>query len=268
MKSFLLVPLWIIFTALPTFAFQLKEEPSIQFELQNELLEKGDVPISFKTILITPIQDQLNPFENILSSDNLSQVADAERLLQGPSSDLRVRKILLVKSAFRLNKSIDDVKQMQLHKIANLQKGVGFEYDPSCPNLCDISEKVRYLLFSLTVTANLEVQFFSLAEATDETKNLLKGLGVEQGAYELRMLGREWSNIFTVSQSISYFIPKDSKTTDVVTYQIMSIKDVSYGKLPNLDGIIKSVIKNQTQKLIEFFYISALRTERVGGRLF
>ncbi len=253
MKPYFLTSLWILFSALPAFAFQLNEKPSIQFELQNEMLEKGDVPIAFQSLVITPNQEPFKTYENILFSDNLSQVAEAERLLQSPPRDLRVRKILLVKSAFRLNKSIDDIKEMQLHKIASLQKGVGFEYDHSCSNLCQISEKVRYLLFSLTVTANLEVQFFSLAEATDDTKNLLKGLGVDQAAYELRMLGRKWSNIFTVSQSISYFIPRDAKTTDVITYQIMSIKEVSYGKLPNLDGIIKSVIKNQTQKLIEFF---------------
>ncbi len=249
MKLSLLTSLWIIFGALPSFAFQLKEQPSIQFNLQNADLVKGDVPIAFQSVLATPNGDQFKAFENILTSDNLSQVAQAEKS--------GVRKILMVKSAFRLNKSLDDIKQMQLHKIASLQKAVGFEFDKSCPNGCEISEKVRYLLFSITVQANLEVQFYSLAEATDETKTLLKGLGAEDAAYELRLLGRRWSNIFTVSQSISYFIPRDSKTTDVVTYQIMSIKDASYGKLPNLDGIVKSVIKNQTQKLIEFFRSTA-----------
>ncbi len=256
MKLSLLPSLWIIFGALPSFAFQLKEQPSIQFELQNADLIKGDIPISFQFVSNMPNQGLLKPFENILASDNLSQVADANKS--------GVRKILLVKSAFRLNKSIDDIKQMQLHKIASLQKDVGFEFDQSCPNRCEISEKVRYLLFSITVQANLEVQFYSLAEASDETKSLLKGLGAEEAAYELRLLGRRWSNIFTVSQSISYFIPRDSKTTDVVTYQIMSIKDASYGKLPNLDGIVKSVIKNQTQKLIEFFRSSAAGTGSRG----
>lgn len=230
-------------------AVQFKAESSVLFKVKDSNMEKGDASYAFQFSTL----NQLEPYKNILASDYLSQRQEALASQQGPAgSALKIRKIMITKTAFRLNKSIDEVKALRLDRISAMQNALHFEFDSTCLNLCKISQKVRYFLFSTMVDMNLEVQLYSLTNPSPETQSLLTGLEVPNAALELRLLGRNWSHIFTLSQSVTYFMPRDNKSTDVVVYQIMSIKDESYSKIPNLEGAIQSILKNQAEKMIEF----------------
>ena len=223
-------------------AYRFTNEKEISYSLNRKIVDQNGIQFFFNTYEPSDIL-KIQQLEGL---DYLDQVKAAET---ETDPDFKIKKVLVIKTAFNLKKSIQDIRSMNLDRIENLQAGLEFKYDKSCQNKCDIAQDIKYLLFTIEVKTNLEVQ----AATDSEIKAYAEDHTTDLPSYELQLLGRKWSNIFTLTQSISYFTGRDNNTTDVINYQIISIKNHSYSKIHKLEDIIKKINQNELQKLIKFF---------------
>ncbi len=222
-------------------SYRFINEKEISFGLNRKITDQNGIQFFFNTYEPADIL-KIQQLEGL---DYLDQVKTAET---ETDPDYKIKKILVIKTAFNLKKSIQDIRNMNLDRIENLQAGLEFKYNKSCQNKCDITQDIKYLIFTIEVKTNLEVQ----AAQNSEIKAFAGDHIAELPGYELRILGRKWSNIFTLTQSVSYFTARDNNTTDVVNYQIISIKNISYSKIHKLEDIIKKINQKELQKLIQF----------------
>lgn len=239
-------------TATAQAQIQWHSEKSVNFQLDSSRLNQMQGQMSMQFVPLSKVTT--SEFEAVLASDNLNQVSTAFDNIT--DDDKKIRKMLFVKSAFKVNQTSAALKkQLASANLIDLLSQINnFKVRASCiNNRCPIEKSLNVFGINTTVNLDLDAQFYSLAAPTPEHKKILSNLNLSKAEYELRTNGSEWERIFLLSQSISYFIP-DGAGTIIVSYQIYTIKDADYPPFVEapLESGVSSVIEREFNSLVSY----------------
>ncbi len=93
--------------------------------------------------------------------------------------------------------------------------------------------------------------FFDLKSLATLEHETFQKLGIDSAQAELQMVGRSWSNVFTMSQSNAFFI-KDKNETLVISFQLFSIKAAAYSPFFPLETMVKQVLSSENENFLSF----------------
>lgn len=238
-----------VFAASPEINFL--EEKSISFPLNTAAMSAQKVQVAVEFIPVSGLS-KINPA--ILKSDSLQQIQKAAQSWQLPNSatNKQIRTIVLMRSAHIVNAPVEKILGMQLQNITNLESLFSFKnLQPGCENKCNVLQTVNFI-FNADITANLETAIYDLGKAPEATASYLQALQLKDATHELRLLTRNWSNVFTLAQASNYLIPYGNSTI-IVTDQIFSIKDETYKVTFFLEKIARSIVRDQLQNFVIAF---------------